>query len=95
MMHQATTYTTTLKSKTKLAKATHLFPMANGAEDGYYEIFGSTIGKTRRCVSLLADTPVSQTNGTTSTKKMKPWELLKEGECKELCNPIILPTPVK
>ena len=95
MNHQATTYTTTLKSKTKLAKATHLFPMVKGSVDGYYEILDSTIDDDKKVHFTLGKyTPLTD-EWHNIYDKMKPWELLKEDECKELCSPIILPTPVK
>lgn len=87
MNHQATTYTTTLKSKTKLAKATHLFPMVKGSVDGYYEILGSTVGEDKKVHFTLGKyTPLTD-EWHNIYDKMKPWELLKEDECKELCNP--------
>ena len=86
MNHQATTYTTTLKSKTKLAKATHLFPMVKGSVGGYYEILGSTIGEDKKVHFTLGKyTPLTD-EWHNIYDKMKPWELLKEDECKELCS---------
>ena len=85
MNHQATTYTTTLKSKTKLAKATHLFPMLKGAVDGYYEILGSTIGEDKKVHFTLGKYTHLSDEWHNIYDKMRPWELLKEDECKELC----------
>ena len=84
--HQATTYMTMLKSKTKLSKATHLFPMVKGLVDGYYEIIGSTISEDKK-VHFRLGKYTSLTDGWHNIyNKMKPWELLKKEECKELCN---------
>ena len=85
MTHQATTYTTTLKSKTKLAKATHLFPMVKGAVDGYYEILGSTIGEDKKVHFTLGKYTHLSDEWHNIYDKMRPWELLKEDECRELC----------
>ena len=86
MNHQATTYMTMLKSKTKLSKATHLFPMVKGLVDGYYEIIGSTISEDKK-VHFRLGKYTSLTDGWHNIyNKMKPWELLKKEECKELCN---------
>ena len=85
MNHQATTYTTTLKSKTKLAKATHLFPMVKGAVDGYYEILGSTIGEDKKVHFTLGKYTHLSDEWHNIYNKMRPWELLKEDECRELC----------
>lgn len=86
MNHQATTYTTTLKSKTKLAKATHLFPMVKGAVDGYYEILGHTINEDKAVCFTLGKYSRLTDEWRNIYEKMKPWELLKEEQCKELCN---------
>lgn len=84
--HQATTYTTTLKSKTKLTKATYLFPMVKGAVDGYYEILGSTIDEDKKVHFALGRYTRLSDEWHNIYDKMKPWELLKEDECKDLCN---------
>ncbi len=91
MNHQATTYTTTLKSKTKLTKATHLFPMVKGAVDGYYEILDCTIGEDKKVHFTLGKYTRLTDEWCNIYAKMKPWEMLKENECKELCNPV--PSP--
>lgn len=83
MSHQAKTFTTTLKSKTKLAKATHLFPMVKGAVDGYYEILGNTINEDKKVHFSLGKYTSLSNEWRNIYGKMKPWELLKEEECKE------------
>ena len=85
MHHQATAYTTTLKSKTKLAKATHLFPMVKGAVDGLYEILGSTISEDKKVHFTLGKYTPLKDEWHNIYDRMKPWELLDEDECKELC----------
>lgn len=83
MNHHATTYTTTLKSKTKLSKATYLFPMVKGAVDGYYEILGSTIGEYKKVHFTLGKYTRLTDEWHHIYDKMKPWEILNEEQCQK------------
>jgi len=53
----------------------------------YYDILSSTIGEDKKVNFALGKyTPLTD-KWHNIYDKMKPWELLKEDECRELCNP--------
>lgn len=82
--HKAKTYTTTLKSRTKLEKSKYLFPMVKGAVDGYYEILENKIVEGKKVQITLGQYYKLADNWHNIYEKMKPWELLSKDDCCKL-----------